>query len=110
MFSLFAILNGMELPRKCSHPHLNPCRKTMHTLERHKDQLNVAGIHSLTKLNWNFLKSDIRKIKLNNKCFLLVIGGSPHRPQKRWSIENFINLIKYLNKRENLPCSNWWSE
>ena len=103
MFSLFANFKWNGIAKKCSHPHLNPYRQTMHTLERQKDQLNVVGIHSLTKLNWNFLKSDIGKFKLNNKCFLLVIGGSPHRPQKRWSIENYINLIKYLNKREICP-------
>ena len=103
IFSLFSDFKWSGIARTCSHPHVNPLRKKMHTLERQKDQLEVAGITSKANFDWSFFKSDISKFKLNNNLFLLVIGGSVHRPQKRWSIKNYVSLIKYLNEKKICP-------
>ena len=103
IFSLFSDFKWSGIASKCSHPHVNPLRKELHTLERQKDQLEVAGIKNKINLDWSFFKSDISKFSLKNNLFLLVIGGSPHRPQKRWPIKNYISLIKYLNKKKIWP-------
>ena len=103
IFSLFSDFKWSGIASKCSHPHVNPLRKELHTLERQKDQLEVAGIKNKINLDWSFFKSDISKFNLKNNLFLLVIGGSPHRPQKRWPIKNYISLIKYLNKKKIWP-------
>ena len=71
IFSLFSDFKWSGIARTCSHPHVNPLRKKMHTLERQKDQLEVAGITSKVNLNWSFFKSDISKFKLNNNLFFI---------------------------------------
>ena len=80
--------------------------QNLHTIERHKEQLKLAGITYYAKVNWSFLKSDINKFSLSKNLFLLIIGGAPHRPKKRWSVENYVNLIKLLNERKIFPIIN----
>ncbi len=103
IFSLFTDFKWNGIAKNCSHPHLGSKRTRLHTLKRQKEQLKFAGIKSQTNVNWRFLKSDIRKFFLKDNLFLLVIGGSIHRPEKRWSIENYIELIKYLNQKKIYP-------
>ena len=59
---------------------------------------NFVGIDN----SWNFLKSNIKKFSLTNNLFLLIIGGAAHRPKKRWSIHNYVNLIKLLNQKNQI--------
>ncbi len=103
IFSLFNKFKWNGIAKKCSHPHINPKRTKLHTLDRQRDQLKMVGIKSSLKINWNFLKTDISRFKLKKNLILLVIGGSSHRPEKMWSINNYINLIKYLNKKKICP-------
>ena len=102
-FSIFSKFKWSGIAKKCSHPHLNLNRKSLHTIERHKEQLRLAGISKVAKVNWKFLKSNIDKFNLRNNLFLLIIGGAEHRPEKRWSIENYIILIRILNKKKIFP-------
>ncbi len=102
-FSIFNKFKWSGIAKNCSHPHLNLNRTKLHTIERHKEQLKLAGITSYAKVDWNFLKSDINKFSLSKNLFLLIIGGSAHRPKKRWSVENYVNLIKLLNDRKITP-------
>ena len=44
-----------------------------------------------------------KKLSLSKNLFLLIIGGAIHRPKKRWSIENFVKLIKLLNVKKIIP-------
>ena len=102
-FSIFSRFKWSGIAKKCSHPHLNSNRTRLHTIDRHKQQLMLAGVSSFSNVNWSFLKSDIQKLSLSKQLFLLIIGGSPHRPNKRWSIENFTKLIKILNVKKIIP-------
>ena len=102
-FSIISEFKWSGIAKKCSHPHLNANRTKLHTIQRHKDQLRLAGIKSFAKVNWNFLKSNIKKFSLTNNLFLLIIGGAAHRPKKRWSIHNYVNLIKLLNQKKIFP-------
>ncbi|MBF96427.1 MAG: hypothetical protein CFH34_00291 [Alphaproteobacteria bacterium MarineAlpha9_Bin4] len=103
IFSIFSNFKWNGIAKKCSHPHLSDNRKTLHTIERHRQQLKIAGIKSIKIIDWGFLKSDISKLNLGDNLFLIVIGGSIHRPEKRWATENYIQLIKYLNEKNVCP-------
>lgn len=67
-----------------SHPHANPARDAMHTVDRQREQLVMAGIrdHPAPDLGW--LKGDVSGFGLPPRFALLVPGASPGRPGKRW--------------------------
>tara|TARA_B100001939_G_C16863878_1_gene583150 strand:+ start:216 stop:1163 length:948 start_codon:yes stop_codon:yes gene_type:complete len=102
-FSIFSEFKWSGIAKKCSHPHLDSNRTRLHTIERHKQQLMLAGVSSYSKVDWSFLQSDIKKFSLSKNLCLLIIGGAIHRPKKRWNIENFIKLIKLLNVKQIIP-------
>lgn len=87
----------------CSHPHLNPDRTKMHTLERQAEQLKIAGIKNVPKPDISWLKSDIKKFKLKGDFALIVAGGSAHRPEKRWSKDGYAAVARYLWERKVTP-------
>ncbi|MCH7555017.1 MAG: ADP-heptose--LPS heptosyltransferase, partial [Proteobacteria bacterium] len=69
----------------CSHPHANPDRDAMHTVEREAEQLAMAGIASTPPPDLSWLRGDISAFGLPARYALLVPGGSAHRPEKRWN-------------------------
>ena len=68
----------------CSHPHANPGRDRMHTVEREAEQLAMAGIDQTPPPDLTWLHGDIAGFGLPARYALLVPGGSAHRPEKRW--------------------------
>jgi ADP-heptose:LPS heptosyltransferase len=97
----------------CSLPHKNKLRDHMHTLERHADQLMYAGIWPdaptapgtapLPDLSWiwKHLPSD-RPVPGGVKprpYVMMVPGGSSHRLEKRWPVENYAELGRILYSR-----------
>lgn len=68
----------------CSHPHANPRRDQMHTVEREAEQLAMAGIMAPPPPELSWLDGDISALDLPARYALLVPGGSAHRPEKRW--------------------------
>jgi ADP-heptose:LPS heptosyltransferase len=68
----------------CSHPHANLQRDCMHTFERQAEQLAMAGVEANTEFERDWLDGDIQRFKLTRQYILLVPGGAPHRPNKRW--------------------------
>lgn len=68
----------------CSHPHANPRRDFMHTVEREAEQLAMAGIEETPPPDLAWLTGDISAFGLRPPYALLVPGGSAHRPEKRW--------------------------
>ena len=94
----------------CSLPHKNPRRNVMHTLERQADQLKDAGIWPDAPtapgaapppdLSWILPKASAHlSDPVERPYVLLVPGGSAHRPEKRWPIENFAELAALLRAR-----------
>jgi ADP-heptose:LPS heptosyltransferase len=77
-----------------SHPHSNPNRNEMHTLERQRDQLAMAGISSVPAPKVDWMEGDIDGLGLPDRVGLLVPGGSAHRPDKRWPAERFAGLAQ----------------
>jgi ADP-heptose:LPS heptosyltransferase len=74
-----------------------PERRRMHTLDREADQLRWAGIHGpipAPDLSW--VTADISRFALPEEYVLLIPGGAPHRPEKRWPVAHFIELARRI--------------
>ena len=91
------------IARGCSHPHRNPDRDSMHTLDRQAEQLRDAGIMSTPPPDLDWAAADIGRYHLPAKYALLVPGGSAHRPAKRWPAANYGRLAQALWEQGILP-------
>lgn len=85
------------IARGCSHPHANPRRDDMHSIERQAEQLAMAGIESVPASDISWLDADISTFGLTGRYVLLVPGGAAHRPRKRWLRENYAELAQRLS-------------
>lgn len=84
------------IARGCSHPHANPDRDTLHTIDRLADQLGYAGIKDVPAPFINGPDIDLDRFGIRSPFVLLCPGGAPHRPAKRWPAERFGLLAKKL--------------
>ncbi len=80
-----------------SHPHANPVRDLMHTAERQREQLEMAGLAGFPAPALDWLDDDIAGLGLPERFALLVPGASPGRPGKRWPAERFAALAAGLD-------------
>jgi ADP-heptose:LPS heptosyltransferase len=88
------------IAKGCSHPHDNPDRDFMHSIERQDEQLARAGIKDIppADLSWvhTGVRADISRFALAARFVLLAPSAAPHRPAKRWPAENFAELAATL--------------
>ncbi len=84
------------IARGCSHPHANPARDDMHTLERQAEQLRDAGIPSVPPPSLDWCRADVERFGLDGPTVLLVPGGARHRPEKRWPADRYAALARHL--------------
>ncbi len=97
--------------RGCSHPHANPDRPIMHTIERQKDQLAAAGITDVRAADLGWAVADISRFGLTGEApdgdaprFVLIApGGARHRPRKRWPMELFAAFAARLAAKGVTP-------
>ena len=87
----------------CSHPHADPQRDSMHTMERQRAQLAAAGIADVPPPDLAWMDGDIARFGLAPPFVLLVPGGAPHRPRKRWPAGHFAALAADLAGRGLQP-------
>ena len=87
------------IARGASHPHDNPARERMHTLERQADQLRRAGIAEVPVPDLSWAKGDLSGFELPQRFAVLVPGGAEHRPEKRWPVERYAALAAALAAR-----------
>ncbi len=94
----------------CSHPHKNPDRNAMHTLERQAEQLKDAGIWPDAPTergrapapDLSFMLDDPAPERrpehfgLSAPYALLIPGASATRPGKRWPAERYGELARRL--------------
>lgn len=97
----------------CSMPHKNKFRDQMHTLERQADQLMYAnvwpdaptapGTAPSPDLSWILRNAPAdRPVSggVKPRPYVMVVpGGSSHRPEKRWPVENYAELCRILYGR-----------
>jgi ADP-heptose:LPS heptosyltransferase len=86
-----------------SHPHDNPARDRMHTVERQADQLKRAGIADVRPVDMSWAKADVGHFDLARPYALIAPGGAAHRPEKRWPLERYAALAKALIARGLCP-------
>ncbi len=91
------------IARGCSHPHANPHRDRMHTVERQADQLAMAGIASVPAPDLSFAEADLSRFALPDPFALIVPGGAAHRPAKRWPANRFAALARHLSEHGMTP-------
>jgi len=84
------------IAKKCSHPHANPERDFMHTVERQAEQLAMAGIDKVPSPDLAWFDSETTHFKLEDGFVLIAPGGAAHRPEKRWPIKRYIELANDL--------------
>ena len=68
---------------------------TRHSLENIRHQLGLAGVTAdAPDISW--MQGDISPLALPQRFALLVPGGAPHRPGKRWPAEQYASLAMEL--------------
>ena len=87
-----------------SHPHANPARDRMHTLDRQAEQLRMAGIAEVPAASLEWVADGPLPPALGpGRYMLLVPGGSAHRPEKRWPVDRFAGLARRLAAAGTIP-------
>ena len=86
-----------------SHPHANPARDTMHTIDRQREQLAMAGIKNVPPPDVSWLRPSVTHLALPPRYALLVPGGAAHRPEKRWPAAQYAALARALAARGIVP-------
>ncbi len=105
----FHLMKGLAQPQwsgiafACSHPHRNPNRNRMHTIERQADQLAMTGIAETPLPDLSWLTSDISRFGLPDRFVLLIPGGAVHRPGKRWPARAYRALSAQLTDQDVTP-------
>ncbi len=85
--------------RGCSHPHDDPGRGAMHTVERLRGQLRRAGIADTPPADLSWIDADVSRFGLESPCLLLIPGSSPGHPRKRWPAERYAALARHWSAR-----------
>ena len=80
----------------CSHPHDNPDRDRMHTLERQAEQLAIAGIETVPPPGLAWATAKIDQFEIVTPSVLIAPGGAAHRLGKRWPASSYLALASAL--------------
>ena len=91
------------IAKGCSHPHDNPDRDRLHTVDRQAEQLHLADIDFVPKPDVDWLDAPVAGFQLPKLMALLVPGGSPQRPQKRWPAKHYAALARRLRAVGMVP-------
>ncbi|MEE2662247.1 MAG: glycosyltransferase family 9 protein [Pseudomonadota bacterium] len=98
----FRLMKGYRRPQwsgiasGCSHPHGNPNRNLMHTLERQAEQLSEIGLQNIPHPDLSWLVSSLEHFNLPKQFILIVPGSASHRLAKRWPKEKYIKFSQSL--------------
>ena len=87
------------IARGCSHPHRNPKRDAMHTIERHAEQLADAGLAAAPPPDLSWVRVDPDRLGAPAPYVLFVPGGSAHRLEKRWPPARYAELARRLGAK-----------
>jgi ADP-heptose:LPS heptosyltransferase len=63
----------------------------------------LVGLHDIPPPSVDWMPPSQKNFDLPEKYALLVAGGAPHRPEKRWSVEGYTTLAKHLLEQGILP-------
>ena len=91
------------IARGCSHPHANPRRDFMHTVERQAEQLALAGLEDVLAGDFSWVEAAATRFGISGPYALVAPGGAAHRPAKRWPADCFANLAAWLAEKKVQP-------
>jgi ADP-heptose:LPS heptosyltransferase len=80
----------------CAFRHPQPVRQRRHIQEVQAEQLALAGVRDIPRPHLSWLTGDGARFGLAQPFVLLIPGGAPHRPQKRWPAAAFGELARRL--------------
>ncbi len=63
----------------------------------------AAGIFEVPPPDLSWVRADLERFRLPERFVVLVPGGAPHRPEKRWPIERYAALAGMLASRGAAP-------
>lgn len=86
-----------------SHAHRDGERDKLHTVERQRAQLKLAGIEEVPAADLSWVTADVRRFGVREPHVLLVPGGSAHRPKKRWPAEKYTALARIFLRLSITP-------
>ena len=86
-----------------SHPHLDAERDLLHTADRQRAQLAIAGIAEVPAADLSWVEADIRRFGVRAPHVLFVPGGSAHRPKKRWPAEKYTAIARIFVRLGIMP-------
>lgn len=79
----------------CSHFHPDYAGIRHLSVHRRK-QLALAGITAIALPDLDFLHAEVAGFGLPDDYTLLIPGGAPHRPEKRWPCQYYVDLAQRL--------------
>ena len=87
----------------CAFPHANPERDLMHTIERQREQLWVAGVtdRPIPERDWLIAHGQTHGIA--GRYALLMPGGAGLGAVKRWPAERYAGIAAWLHARGIVP-------
>jgi ADP-heptose:LPS heptosyltransferase len=85
----------------CALLHANPLRDAMHTRERQRDQLAMAGIRNFRCPDISWLGAAAPEVP--PPYAILVPGAAVHRPAKRWPSARYAALAEWFRGRGITP-------
>lgn len=88
----------------CSHLYDNPDRNRMHVIDMRAEQLRLVGIDFVPRPEVDWLEAPVSDFGLPEEFALLVPGGSPRRPEKRWPAARYAALAQRLSERGLAPA------
>jgi ADP-heptose:LPS heptosyltransferase len=87
------------IARGASHPHANPERDHLHTRERQREQLLMAGVPSVPDPDLSWALGTPNPVPPGPPYAILAPAASALRPGKRWPAESFTAVAKLLADR-----------
>ncbi len=91
------------IARGASHPHRNPKRDFLHTIERQWEQLADAGLFEPMAPDLSFASADPKAFGIKPPYALIAPGGAGHRPDKRWPLDRFIEIAQHIAAHNLTP-------
>ena len=68
----------------------------MHSIERQNEQMAMAGVDHVPETDLSWASAPVDRFGLGDRFCLLVPGGAPHRPAKRWPVAYYARLAEKL--------------
>ena len=89
--------------RGCSHYHHYKRPTLIHTQDRHRTQLEIAGIKDVRPSDLTFMDGDIQRFGLSERFALLIPGSSLKMAIKRWPAPSYGEIARRLHEAGIAP-------